>query len=283
MPRYAAAIAALLLTMTLSSVLGGCSATEKPAPVDPESLPHTHGSLPAGDGVRRSYVGYSIEDLRLPASAGVPGRLSFRIGTWRGTTQTEFQDDLTKKMHVYVVRDDLAVFRHVHPEMDADGTWTDNLTLPTAGRYRVITEFVAPDEGGNGDHLVLGARRMVDHPVAAVPAPPPTDAVTVDGITLEVTSSLSTGAQGRMEVALSRDGRPVPLGTYLGVYGHATAIDTRSGVVVHMHPIGPPETTAAGSQLTFHTAFETPGTYRLFLQVRIDGIVRTLPVTVAVA
>jgi hypothetical protein len=36
------------------------------------------------------------------------------------------------------------------------------------------------------------------------------------------------------------------------------------------------------TRLRFHTEFEKPGDYRLFAQVRVDGYLHTVPVTVNV-
>jgi hypothetical protein len=52
---------------------------------------------------------------------------------------------------------------------------------------------------------------------------------------------------------------------------------------VHVHPYGEPEATDDGAVLTFHTTFERAGDYRLFVQVRVDGIVHTVPVTATIA
>ncbi len=281
-----ARLAAALLAVLLAAAVAGCSddATVK---VDPESLPHTHGSLPAGDGLRQSYVGYSLDDVVLPSTPGVAATYSFRIGTFRGTTQTEFLDDLTKKMHVYLIRDDLAVFRHVHPEMAADGTWSGTVTVPTAGDYRLVTEFVAKDDGGNGDHVVLGVHRVVGHRVAAVEVPPATNTGTAGGLTASLVGKAmvgpaSLGNASTMKLALSFEGKPADLGTYLGVYAHVTGVDTATGGIVHMHPLGAPLTSGDTSVLTFHTTFPEAGVYRLFVQVRVSGIVRVVPVSIEV-
>jgi hypothetical protein len=271
-----------LLASALVLGVSGCAGDDESS-VNPESLPHTHGSLPVGEGLRSDYVGYAIEDLVLPAEPGVPGRLSFRIGTYRGTPQTDFLVDLTKRMHVYLIREDLAEFRHLHPTMSADGTWSQSVTVPTAGRYRLIAEFVAKDDGGNGDHLVLGEARTVGSKVAAVPLGPVTGTGTVNGLTVRLDSRLRTGNTETMSLALSFDGAPAGLGTFLGVYGHVTGVAAESGAIVHMHPLGPPATEGDEAVLSFHTDFKRPGVYRLFVQVRLSGIVRTVPVNVRVS
>ena len=250
---------------------------------------HTHKTLPAGDGTEASYVGYSLDGLRLPAKAGEPGQYTFRIGTFRGVPQTKYFTEQTRKMHVYVVRSDYSVFRHLHPTMSADGTWSGNLTLPEAGRYRLVTEFLAVDDGGNPDHLILGASRTVAQAkgivAPEVPLPAPSDRVTVDDLTVKVHGSLRAGpdsANNRMRLGIGYRGEAADLGTYLGVYAHVTGFEASTGAMVHTHPLGAPTETGSESMLSFHTAFPTPGAYRLFVQVRVSGIVRTVPITVSV-
>ena len=47
-------------------------------------------------------------------------------------------------------------------------------------------------------------------------------------------------------------------------------------------PLGQPEVGRDGTRLRFHTEFEEAGDYRLFVQVRVDGFLHTVPVTVTV-
>jgi hypothetical protein len=268
-----------LLTGVLALGATACGGSD-PAPTG-EEVPHTHTGLPAGDGTRASYVGYALTDLTVPGNVGTPGTLRFKI-TYAGKPLTDYLVELTKKMHVYVVSTDLSVFRHVHPTMAADGTWSGNLTLPKADRYRVVAEFTARDDGGNGDQLVLGAERIVGAPGKDVPVPAPTTSATDDGVTVTVTKAPTVGYEHQMELGLSQDDQPASLGTYLGVYAHVSAFDTSTGALVHMHPLGSPVTKDGRSVLTFHTGFRVPGDYRMFVQARISGVVRTIPLTVTV-
>ena len=172
------------------------------------------------------------------------------------------------------MRDDLAVFRHLHPTLADDGTWSAPLSLPAAGDYRVITEFVARDEGGNGDHVVLGETVPVG---GATDDAPDLDPM----LRVEAVEEPAAGPQGRLVLRVRDDqDRPVRVDTYLGTYGHVTGFQRDSGAMVHIHPLGVPETTEVGSQLTFHTEIEEPGDYLLFVQVRVDGFLHTVPVPV---
>jgi hypothetical protein len=244
---------------------------------------HHDTTLPAGEGLHRSYVGYSIESLRLPDQAGTPGRYSFHIDDFRHRAQTKFVVDLTKRMHVYLIRDDLAVFRHLHPTMAADGTWSGRVTVPTPGRYRLITEFMVAGQGGNTATLLLGESRTIGHPVPAAPFGPVTGRGTEDGLTVTALSPGRIGSSEEMRIGLTFHGKPAQLGTFLGVYGHVTAVARHSGAIVHIHPLGGPTTRGNTTVLTLHTIFRRPDAYRLFVQVRLSGMVRTVPLNIRVS
>lgn len=269
-----------LLVGVLLAALAGCG--EDPKPVTGEEAPHAHTGLPAGDGTKASYVGYTLADATFPTRAGVPGTFSFHIETYRGTPLTDYITELTKDMHVYVVSTDLSVYRHVHPTMAADGTWTGNLTVPREGRYRLITEFTARDEGGNGDQLVLGVERTVGAPGKDIAVPAPSTESTTDGVTVSLLGPSAVGNENTLTIGLSRDGEPASLGTYLGVYAHISAFNVQTGVLVHMHPLGAPEVRDGKAVLEFHSGFASAGDYRVFVQTRVSGIVRTIPITITV-
>lgn len=264
------ALAALLFS------LGACS-DDTDAPV----AGHTHAggasvSLPVGDGTQASEVGYTMRDVRVPARSGVRGEVGFVIEDFEGTPVTRFLEEQTKQLHLYVVRDDHQVFRHLHPTMAKDGTWTAPVTLPSGGDYRVIAEFVAEDEGGNGDHIILGTTRSVGGSIVPVDNQDPT-------VKVEVEAVPEVSPNGRLGIVV-RDAqdRPVRLDTYLGTWAHVTGFQHQSGAMLHLHPLTEPEVTEDGSRLTFHSEVEQKGDYQLFVQVRIDGFLHTVPVGMTV-
>jgi hypothetical protein len=266
-----------LLVAALALLASGCSADAGTTPSG-----HSHGagqaivSLPVGDGTAAEQVGYAIEDVTLPERAGTTGEVSFRV-TYQGEPVTRYIEELTRDLHLYVVSEDLTTFRHLHPVMADDGTWTAPVQLPAAGDHRVVAEFVARDSGGNGDHLVLG--RSVEVPGG----PASYDAAPDPVLEVEATQAPAAGPNGRMELTVrDRDGEPVRLGTYLGAFGHVTGFHEQTGSMVHVHPLDAPAVTEDGSTLTFHTEIDEPGDYRLFVQVRVDGYLHTVPVEVSV-
>lgn len=277
----------LALPLVLSGVLlTGCSLGD----VDPDGqdgqveADHTHApgqghtSLAVGDGTRVSEVGYSLAGLQVREQPEGIGELRFRIVGHDGEPVTDYVEELTKELHLYVVNDELTVFRHLHPTRAEDGTWTAPFDVPDAGGYRVVTEFIAVDEGGNGDHVVLG------RPLALPPGDPGDTLAEDPVVTASVSETPTTGPNGEMRLVVrDADRRPVELGTYLGTYAHVTGFHRETGAMVHLHPLAAPEVTEAGSELTFHTEITDPGDYRLFAQVRVDGFLHTVPVDLTVA
>lgn len=257
----------------------GCSA-------DPDAhvaAGHSHAggglvSMAVGDGTQVSEVGYTLDGLQVREQASGIGEVRFRIEDHDGQPVTDYVEELTKELHLYVVNDDLTVFRHLHPTRADDGTWTAPFDVPDAGGYRVVTEFVARDEGGNGDHVVLG------RPLALPPGDPG-DLLAEDRVVeVTVAQAPTTGSSGLLRLVVrDADGRPVSLGTYLGSYSHVTGFHEETGAMVHLHPLDAPDVTEDGSMLSFHADIAQPGDYRLFVQVRVDGFLHTVPVELTVA
>jgi hypothetical protein len=79
-----------------------------------------------------------------------------------------------------------------------------------------------------------------------------------------------------------KDGEPVTdLQPYLGAYGHLVALREQDMAYLHVHPDGAPGdgSTHSGPGVTFYAEVPTTGAYRLFLDFRHDGVVRTADFT----
>lgn len=284
-PRRTTALTTLLLL--LGGAATACSGDEPSA--DPDRIvltPVEEGAgqatgTPEGDGTSATVEGYTIRDVRLPDPEG-PGEVSFRIVDADGETVTDYEPEQTKLLHLYVVRDDLAQFRHVHPELGDDGLWRGRVDLGGPGRWRVVAEFVPT---GAEQPIVLGSVLRVPGAWEAEVVPAGDTASTSnDGVVrARLLARGTVGTNGRLQIVISSpDGEPVQLGSYLGATAHLTgfAIGTRG--FVHVHPLGAPEATDDGAVLTFHTSFTEAGDYRLFVQVRVDGLLHQLSVTATV-
>ena len=83
---------------------------------------HTEaGELPGG--LQSTQDGYTLDLADAIAAAGADVPLQFRILDSSGVPVTKFDVRHDKLLHLIVVRNDLAVFQHVHPTLDGDGTW----------------------------------------------------------------------------------------------------------------------------------------------------------------
>ncbi|UOX90949.1 hypothetical protein MUY14_10090 [Amycolatopsis sp. FBCC-B4732] len=229
--------------------------------------PAAAGELPGG--LAASQDGYTFT---LAGPTPEPGRFSFAITGPDGKAVTAFDVEHEKKLHLIVVRRDTAGFRHVHPELAPDGTWSVPLTLPAAGSYRAFADF-APT---GGKPMTLGA----DFSVAGDYQPvtfAPSRVANVDGYRVELTGDLVAGKTSPLTLTVGRGGGPViDLQPYLGAYGHLVALRGGDLAYLHVHPEG---NAGAGPEVKFAAEVPSAGTYRLFLDFRHGGVVRTAEFT----
>lgn len=130
------------------------------------------------------------------------------------------------------------------------------------------------------ENLTLGADLAVSgaYRPAALPAPGAT--AEVDGYRVALGGDLRAGRSGELKLTVSRNGRPVTdLQPYLGAYGHLVALRSGDLAYLHVHPNegGP------GPVVSFTATAPSAGAYRLFLDFKHEGKVRTAAFTVRVA
>jgi hypothetical protein len=233
-------------------------------------------------GLQSTQDGYTLElsDSIATAQADVP--LRFRILSATGAPVKRYVETHDKLLHLIVVRNDLAVFQHVHPTLDAEGTWTVPLNLARAGDYRVFADFMP----SGGPALTLGANLHVAGRYDPQPLPPAVATAQVDGFTVKLNGTPKAGEASMLTLSVDRDGKPVDdLQPYLGAYGHLVAVRASDLAYLHVHPMGEPGngTTTPGPDIVFHTTLPSTGAYRLFLDFQHGGVVRTAAFTVNVS
>ncbi|MFB8266506.1 hypothetical protein ACFC96_07810 [Streptomyces sp. NPDC055955] len=237
-----------------------------------------HGATAAvPGGLQISERGYTL-DLRTRriAAAGERTELSFAItkdGT--GRKVTAYRTEHGKELHLIVASRDLTVYRHLHPSRAADGTWKTPVELPRAGGYRVFADFTPRAER---EGLTLGADLAVAGKYAPreLPAASPT-ADAGDGYEVRLGGGLGAGSASELTLSVAKNGKPVTdLQPYLGSYGHLVALRSGDLAYLHVHPNkgGP------GPEVSFTATAPSAGTYRLFLDFKHDGTVRTAEFTV---
>ncbi len=275
--RIALFLAALAVVFGVAAALG--SVVE---PVGTEEA-NSHGGhvseegghRPAGLGVAED--GYVVRFAPTQLEGGKPRELRFTIDAPGGEPVTEFDELHERRMHLIVVRRDGTEFRHLHPEMDAAGTWSVPVRFDAAGVYRAFADFSAGGEQRTlaGDLFVSGD----EFEARPFPAPRPVDRTGAYEVRLRRGDPVA-GAPASLAFTVSENGRPVDdLQPYLGARGHLVALREGDLAFLHVHP---EETEGAADEIVFEATFPTTGRYRLYLQFRHEGVVQTVEYTVAV-
>lgn len=232
-------------------------------------------------GVTSAHGGYLLTPVAAPGTVGRTGDLSFRVLDADGRALTSFTTSHEKQLHLIVVRTDGTQFRHVHPTMDTDGTWSLPWEWAAAGTYRVYTDFV-PDVDGSAEPITL--TRTVEVAGQFTPTPPEaTTTATVDGYTVDLSGDVTAGSSSELTFTVSKNGEPVTnLEPYLGAFAHLVALRDGDLAFLHVHPEGDEPTTGeiAGPDVGFVAGLPTPGRYLLYLDFQIDGKVHSAPFVV---
>jgi hypothetical protein len=167
----------------------------------------------------------------------------FHPGT--GEPIVKFETVHERQFHLFVISQDMTHFQHIHPELQADGTWVIDVTLPKPGYYKVLSDFLRPEAPRSssrgrwspratpGTSRVIprgspsrraGARRSTTSRQRSATIPPP----------------FAAGLYGHLKFSLtdSATGRPVTdLQTYLGAFGHTLIMSEDLNEYVHSHSL----------------------------------------------
>lgn len=218
---------------------------------------------------------YTLDLSRPLQSARDNAPFQFRILGPDGAPVERFDETHEKLMHLIVVRNDLAVFEHLHPTLDEHGTWRVPIDFRRAGDYRVFADFVP----SGGPAVTLGANVHVAGDYRPRPLPAPAEVSTVDDYSVALSGVAPAGTDSTLTLSVRRNGAPVDdLQPYLGAYGHLVAVRAADLGYLHVHPVGD----RSGPTIEFRTAFPSAGDYRLFLDFAHRDTVRTAAFTVTV-
>jgi len=232
-----------------------------------------HGSSTTSPlGLASTAAGLTIVPETTSFAAGRTSMLRFRIVDDSGQPVTQYQVELQRLLHLIVVRRDMSGFQHLHPLLDASGTWRVPLTLLESGSYHILADFVT-----GGQRNVLGfdvqarGAAYVPHPL---PKPPTT--VVVDGLTVKLgTDRVLAGQAAYLSFQVEKQGNPVKVDPYLGADGHLVVLREGDMAYLHAHP----EDEGERGPIRFMVDYPSTGRYRLFLQFKSEGKVHTAAFT----
>jgi hypothetical protein len=187
-----------------------------------------------------------------------------------------------KKIHLLIIDSSLTDYHHEHPQPgERPGEYTFRFTPRTEGPYRAWAD-VQP--------LATGFQ---EYAAAEVPGLPAT------GRPVEKTyprrgEDDGIRAELRLESETVKAGAPVPasvkvwkgrvpeteLEPLMGAFAHLVGFHENWKDILHMHPMETrvlkPED-RGGPELEFRIYADTPGYYRFFLQVQVDGDSKFIP------
>jgi hypothetical protein len=234
-----------------------------------------HGGEAAAAPVRGLAVageGLTLAPETTELQRGRPSELRFSIRGPGGRPRRDFEVEHEKRMHLILVRRDGHGFQHLHPRLDAGGTWSVPVTVDDSGAYRVFADFKH-----DGEARTLAADLGVDGAAdyRALPRPSLT-AHAGDGYDVRMDAGdVRAGREADLRFTITRDGQAVEAEPYLGARGHLVALREGDLAFLHVHP--------SGDSVAFASEFPTAGRYRLYLQFRHDGRVHTAAFTREVA
>jgi hypothetical protein len=237
-----------------------------------------------------------------PVTPGRPTTISFTVQQPSGKPLTSYKTGPGPHtgVHLIIVRDDLAYIIHQHPPVGPDGMLRQAVMFPAPGPYRVLVDVYPnlPDGQPNFQlfQTVTVAGAYHPRPLPAFKA----DQV-IDGYHVDMQSHPALHAIQAQFVNVDvtdPKGGKVNFVPWFGALAHAIFFHQGSLDYFHSHICAPNaancgslpgvsstrvtgKSTAPG-KLTLGILLPVPGTWRLFLQMKLGGRIVTAPYTLQV-
>jgi hypothetical protein len=273
--------ALLALALLALAGCGGSSGSDLPK-IGPAKTFHLAGEQPAAP----VEPGHTILAFRVDQPSGQP-LTRYRTGPGPHTG-----------IHVIVVKDDLSVLVHRHPPIGRDGRVREPVDLPSPGRYRVLAD-VFPRLSGPLRNFQLHYNLRVAGRSRPQPLPPFQRSVNVSGYRIEThgVPKLRVARPAFIRITVTDGaGQPAEFTPWYGALAHAVFFHAGNLDYFHTHVCGastpgcttfaaptpvPSRSTKPG-QLRVGILLPESGTWRMFLQFKVNGKVVTAPFTLKV-
>lgn len=238
-----------------------------------------------------------------PITPGRPTTVSFTVKLPSGKALTTYKTGSGPHtgVHLIIVRNDLAHIIHQHPPVGPGGLLRQAVTFPAPGPYRVLVD-IYPDIPGGQPNFQLYKTVVVKGAYHPKPLPAFRADQVIDGYHIDMQGHPSLHAVQAQFVHVhvtDPHGHDVTFVPWFGALAHAIFFHQGSLDYFHTHICAPdapncgslpgvPATRISGrstapGKLTVGVLLPVSGTWRLFLQMKLNGKVITAPYTLHVA
>jgi hypothetical protein len=236
-----------------------------------------------------------------PVAPGKPTVVAFTIMQPSGAPLTDYRRGPGPHtgVHLIIVKRDLSTIIHVHPPIGADGRVRQDVVFPTSGPYRVVIDAYPASTATGQTNFQLFDKIRVSGAYHPRPLPAPAQQVSSDGyqFTLHPHAPLHAIQPAFLTVTVrSPSGQPAQFTPWFGALAHAIFFRKGSLDYFHTHVcsagavgctsvLGATKVTGSSTtpgKLTVGVLVPVPGTWRLFLQCRVNGHILTAPFTLVV-
>jgi hypothetical protein len=288
--RPTGALAATALIALLAVLVAGCGSSGGSSITAPKVAPAQT---------------YSLGGFQ-PAGAIAPHKpmvMTFHITQPSGKTLTQYKTGPGPHtgVHLIIVRDDLAYIIHEHPPISPSGILRQSVTFPAPGPYHVLVD-VYPDIPGGQPNFQLFRTVNVTGAYHPTKLPPLRAHQVIDGVHFDMQPHAGIHAiqAAFLHVNVTdAHGKPIHFVPWFGALAHAIFFQQGTLNYFHTHVCAPDASncgslagvpaskisgsSAAPGKLTLGVLLPVPGTWRLFVQLKVHGRVVTAPFTLNVA
>jgi hypothetical protein len=249
-------------------------------------------ALVPGDPMATAYYTLKVDVTPRAIKPRAKTRITFNVfHPLTGARVTDYAEVHDKRYHLFVISRDLTFFDHVHPEPGANGSWTIDVTLPQAGHYVLLSDFLPT---GGGPQMILTPLVTAGYEgdlTGAIPTLEPDREwmKTAGGVKLELTlprPQLFAGEDVDLPFQFTdeKSGEPIrDLQRYLGAFAHALIVSEDLVEHVHTHPKemleGSDVNSGGGPEVIFDAFFPRPGRYRAWVQFQRNDRLSTAAFT----
>lgn len=258
----------------------------------------------SGSGVKAPTIG-AARTFKLvrftptgPVSPGTLTTVSFDIRQPSGAPLTRYKRGPGPHtgIHLIIVRSDLGAIIHRHPPIGPDGTITDRVRFPTGGRWHVLID-VFPDIPDAQPNFQLSTTITVrgHHRPVPIGSFHPTDHVGAYRFTMHRPPRIRALFPAFLNVSVTGPGGVKERFTpWYGALAHAIFFQRGTLNYFHTHvcsagvsgctsALGGAKVTGQSTtpgKLTVGVLLPVAGTWKLFLQTKVNGTILTAPYTI---